>query len=114
MSPPEPSPASDAPFSEAAIEARLSPAVRRLAAPTALSPLAYDLNAGVPDRPTLPAAGLLEAARRALQDDPAGALTYGGQQGYEPLRAWIAARETREGGFAVASDQVTLTSGSAH
>lgn len=101
-------------FSDAQIEALLAPVVARLNAPTSLSPLPYDLNAGVPDRPTLPAAALLEAARRALEEDPAGALTYGGQQGWEPLRAWIAARESREGGFTVTSEQVTLTSGSAH
>lgn len=102
------------PFSAATIESLLAPIVGQLNAPTSLSPLPYDLNAGVPDRPTLPAAGLLAAATTALTEDPAGALTYGGQQGWEPLRAWIAARETREGGFAVGSDQVTLTSGSAH
>ncbi|MEX1021739.1 MAG: PLP-dependent aminotransferase family protein, partial [Dehalococcoidia bacterium] len=96
------------------IEALLAPAVGRLAAPTSLSALRYDLNAGVPDRATLPARGLMEAARRAIEEDAAGALTYGGQQGYEPLRAWIAARESREGGIEVGAGQVTLTSGSAH
>ncbi len=115
--PADESPAPDAPepaFAEPQVEALLAPAVGRLAAPTSLSPLPYDLNAGVPDRGTLPAAALLEAARHALQEDAAAALTYGGQQGYEPLRAWIAAREAAEGGFAVAPSQVTLTSGSAH
>lgn len=101
-------------FPSTAIEALLAPAVGRLAPNTSLSPLPYDLNAGVPDRATLPASGLLEAMRRALDEDAAGALTYGGQQGYEPLRAWIAARESQEGGLDVTSAQVTLTSGSAH
>ncbi|MGE3961224.1 MAG: PLP-dependent aminotransferase family protein [Dehalococcoidia bacterium] len=100
-------------FPASTIEALLAPAVGRLAPNTSLSPLPYDLNAGVPDRPTLPAAGLLEAMRRSLDADAAGALTYGGQQGYEPLRAWIADREAREGGFPVSSAQVTLTAGSA-
>lgn len=104
----------DVPFGEAAIEALIAPAVRRLVPPTSLSPLPYDLNAGVPDRATLPAAGLAKAARRALIEDPAGALTYGGQQGYEPLRAWIARRQAEETGLPVTAEWVTLTSGSAH
>lgn len=101
-------------FSPNAIEALLAPAVGRLAPNTSLSPLPYDLNAGVPDRATLPATGLLEAMRRAIESDAAAALTYGGQQGYEPLRAWIANREAQEGGIDVTSADVTLTSGSAH
>ena len=105
---------SESAFPAATIEALLAPAVGRLAPNTSLSPLPYDLNAGVPDRATLPAAGLLAAMQRALDADAAGALTYGGQQGYEPLRAWIAARESQEGGLEVTSAQVTLTSGSAH
>ncbi|MCK9486412.1 MAG: PLP-dependent aminotransferase family protein [Dehalococcoidia bacterium] len=108
---------SDDPFPEAQVEALLAPAVHRLAAPTSLSPLPYDLNAGVPDRATLPADALLEAARRALAEDAAAALTYGGQQGYEPLRAWIAGRESRDardGAAPVTAAHVTLTSGSAH
>lgn len=111
-------PTSDPAFSEPTIEALLAPAVGRLAAPTSLSPLPYDLNAGVPDRGTLPARALMEAARRAIAEDAAGALTYGGQQGYEPLRAWIAqhetARDASEGGLHVTAAHVTLTSGSAH
>ncbi len=105
---------SESAFPAATIEALLAPAVGRLAPNTSLSPLPYDLNAGVPDRATLPAAGLLDAMRRTLEADAAGALTYGGQQGYEPLRAWIAARESQEGALDVTSAQVTLTSGSAH
>ena len=104
----------DVPFTHAAIEALLAPAVGRLAPNTSLSPLPYDLNAGVPDRVSLPAAQLIEAARAAIEADPGAALTYGGQQGYEPLRAWIAAREAQEGGLEVTSAQVTITSGSAH
>ena len=113
-SPGDPGDPRDKAFPESAIEALLAPAVGRLAAPTSLSPLPYDLNAGVPDRATLPAAALIEAARHVLEDDPGAALTYGGQQGYEPLRAWIAERQAREGGFEVTAANVTLTSGSAH
>ncbi len=101
------------PWDEAAIEGLIAPFMRTLAQPTSLSALQYDLNAGVPDRASLPAAELAEAAARALRDDPAGALTYGGNQGYEPLRAWIAERHCEEG-LAAGPDAVTLCSGSAH
>ncbi len=101
------------PFSEAAIEALLAPAVRRLPPPTSLSPLPYDLNAGVPDRDTLPWRELLDAARAVLEEDAAGALTYGGQAGYEPLRAWVAERQAAETGLRVTPAHVTITAGSA-
>jgi 2-aminoadipate transaminase len=101
-------------FPDAAIEALLAPAVSRLQPPTSLSPLPYDLNAGVPDRASLPAADLAAAAAAVLAESPAEALTYGGQQGFEPLRAWIAERHAAETGLAITPGQVTLTSGSAH
>lgn len=100
-------------FSESAIEALLAPAVRRLPPPTSLSPLPYDLNAGVPDRDTLPWRELLEATRTVLEEDAAGALTYGGQAGYEPLRAWVAERQAAETGLPVTSANVAITAGSA-
>ena len=101
------------PFSKAAIEALLAPAVRSLPPPTSLSPLPYDLNAGVPDRDTLPWRELLEATRAVLEEDAAGALTYGGQAGYEPLRAWVAQQQASETGLPVTSANVTITAGSA-
>ncbi len=100
-------------FSDDAIEALLAPAIRRLPPPTSLSPLPFDLNAGVPDRATLPWRELLEATRQALEEDAAGALTYGGQAGYEPLRAWVAGRQSAETGLPVTSAHVTITAGSA-
>ena len=101
-------------WTDADIAPLLAPVVHDLSPPTSLSQLPYDLNAGVPDRETLPARELAAAATRALQADPAGALTYGGAQGYEPLRAWIAARQSKETGLPLGADHVTLTSGSAH
>ncbi len=101
-------------WSDADVEQLLTPLVRDLAPPTSLSELPYDLNAGVPDRDTLPARELAAAAARALESDPAGALTYGGAQGYEPLRAWIAARQSAETGLPLTAEHLTLTSGSAH
>ena len=100
-------------FTEAAIEALVAPAIRRLPPPTSLSPLPYDLNAGVPDRDTLPWRALSEAAVAALAEDPGSALTYGGSMGYEPLRAWIAARQSAETGLDLTSANVTITAGSA-
>ncbi|MBX7110749.1 MAG: PLP-dependent aminotransferase family protein [Dehalococcoidia bacterium] len=101
-------------WTDADIERLLAPVARELAAPTSLSPLPYDLNAGVPDRASLPWRELAEAAARALEADPGGALTYGGTLGYEPLRAWIAERNAAETGLELNSSWVTLTSGSAH
>jgi 2-aminoadipate transaminase len=96
------------------IERLLAPVTRMLSQPTALSPLPYDLNAGVPDAASLPAAELAAAAARALERDAAGALTYGGALGYAPLREWLADRLARESNLLVTADHLTLTSGSAH
>jgi 2-aminoadipate transaminase len=102
------------PFEDPAIEALVSPLLGELRPNTSLSPLAFDLNAGVPDRSSLPARELAEAAAAALAEAPAEALTYGGQQGFEPLREWIALREASRSHLVVAPEHVTLTSGSAH
>jgi 2-aminoadipate transaminase len=101
-------------WTESDLERLLAPVARELAAPTSLSPLPYDLNAGVPDRDSLPWRELAEAAARALEADPGGTLTYGGTLGYEPLRRWIAERNAAETGVQLDSSWVTLTSGSAH
>ncbi len=101
-------------WTEADFERLLAPVTRQLGAPTSLSPLPYDLNAGVPDDASLPSRELAEAAVRAIEQDPAGALTYGGALGYEPLRTWIAARYSQETGLNVTPAHLTLTSGSAH
>jgi 2-aminoadipate transaminase len=47
---------------------------------------------GVPSPDLLPVAELREAANRALDADPAGALAYGDGAGYLPLRRWIGER----------------------
>lgn len=104
----------EAEWTDADVERLLAPVARRLAAPTSLSPLPYDLNAGVPDRDSLPWAELAAAAAKALDADPGGTLTYGGALGYEPLRGWIAQRYAAETGLPLTPEWVTLTSGSAH
>lgn len=101
-------------WTDADIDRLLAPVARQLAAPTSLSPLPYDLNAGVPDRDSLPWAELAAAAAKAIEADPGGTLTYGGALGYEPLRAWIAQRYAAETGLPLTPEWVTLTSGSAH
>lgn len=102
-----------APDQDFDLDALLAPAVAILGPPTSLSPLPYDLNAGVPDRPSLPWRELADAARVALEANAGDALTYGGVAGYEPLRAWIAERQAKETGLEVTSAHITLTSGSA-
>jgi len=96
------------------LEQLLAPIVGQLPPNTSLSPLRYDLNAGVPDRASLPAAELAAATAAVLEHDAAAALTYGGQQGYEPLHAWIATRAAGASDVALGPENVTLTSGSAH
>lgn len=96
------------------LEQLLAPIVGQLPPNTSLSPLRYDLNAGVPDRDSLPADELAAATVAVLKEDAAAALTYGGQQGYEPLRTWISTRAADASGVALGPENVTLTSGSAH
>jgi len=50
------------------------------------------LARGVPSPDLLPAREIASAAQRALERDPAGALSYGAAEGYKPLRDWFAAR----------------------
>ncbi len=73
------------------------------------------LGSGIPDPTTLPREALAEAMARAvdteaLDDSP---LRYGGPEGYEPLRAVLAERYTRDRGFAVGPEHFLLTNGSA-
>ena len=113
MSDPEPAFSSPDP-SATSLAGLLAPIVSQLPKNTSLSPLRYDLNAGVPDRASLPAKQLAAAATAVLEEDPGAALTYGGQQGYEPLRAWVARTEGAKAGLEIGPEAVTLTSGSAH
>src|SRR3954469_25493993 len=61
---------------------------------------------GVPSPDLLPAADLAAAAARAMERDPAGALVYGGADGYPALREWVAERHD------VPVERVFLTNGS--
>ena len=53
---------------------------------------------GAPSADIMPAEELRAARRRALREDPAGALSYGPGSGYAPLREWIAERHGVEPG----------------
>jgi 2-aminoadipate transaminase len=71
------------------------------------------LGAGLPDPATLPRRPLVEALERALRTEDDGPLRYAGGWGYEPLRDELAARYTRDRGFAVDANWFVLTNGSA-
>src|ERR671937_1833343 len=61
---------------------------------------------GAPSLDIIAADELAECAARALRADPAGAFSYGTAVGYQPLREWIAERQS------VAVEQVVTTNGS--
>lgn len=67
---------------------------------------AISLARGVPSADLLPARELASAAGRALERDPAGALSYGAAEGYKPLREWFAGR------YGVPVERVVVTNGS--
>ncbi len=57
-------------------------------------------------------AGIGQAVNQALADEPGGALQYGATEGYEPLRARLAAFMQAKGAQGVAPDQLIVTTGS--
>jgi DNA-binding transcriptional MocR family regulator len=61
---------------------------------------------GAPSLDIIAADELAECAARALRSDPAGAFSYGTAVGYQPLREWIAERQS------AAVEQVVTTNGS--
>jgi len=64
------------------------------------------LARGAPSLDIIAVDGLREAARRALENDPQGAFSYGTSAGYPPLVEWIAERQ------GVSDEQVIATNGS--
>lgn len=71
------------------------------------------LGGGIPDPDTLPRRDLLDAMETALAVEDDSPLRYGGGMGYEPLRAALAERYTRDRGLHVEADHFMLTNGSA-
>jgi len=67
---------------------------------------------GFPDSAMFDVEGLREASQRALQEEPGGALQYGATEGYEPLRAQLAAFERSKGVADIGPQDLIVTTGS--
>ena len=67
---------------------------------------------GFPDSAMFDVDGIREAANKALADEPGGALQYGATEGYEPLRAQLAAFMQSKGVQGVAPSDLIVTTGS--
>lgn len=67
---------------------------------------------GFPDSAMFDVDGLREASARALQEEAGGALQYGATEGYEPLRAQLAAFERAKGVADLEPNQLIVTTGS--
>ena len=67
---------------------------------------------GFPDSAMFDVEGLREASQRALAEEPGGALQYGATEGYDPLRAQLAAFERSKGVADLEPHQLIVTTGS--
>ena len=67
---------------------------------------------GFPDSAMFDVEGLREASQKALAEEPGGALQYGATEGYEPLRAQLAAFERSKGVAEIEPQQLIVTTGS--
>ncbi|RYY93013.1 MAG: PLP-dependent aminotransferase family protein [Comamonadaceae bacterium] len=67
---------------------------------------------GFPDSAMFDVAGLKEAADKALDEEPGGALQYGATEGYEPLRTQLAAFMRSKGVTDLEPNQLIVTTGS--
>jgi DNA-binding transcriptional MocR family regulator len=67
---------------------------------------------GFPDAAMFDVEGIRAAVAGALADQPGNALQYGATEGYEPLRAQLAAFMQAKGVPGVAADQLIVTTGS--
>lgn len=74
-------------------------------------PIAF--TGGLPDPTFLPAAELADAAVAVLADEANAALQYGGAQGLEALREWLAQHWSPIDGTTLGPGNYTLTNGSA-
>jgi 2-aminoadipate transaminase len=68
---------------------------------------------GLPDPSFLPAGALTAAATAVLAEETNAALQYGGAQGFEILREWLAGHWSRLDGMPLTAANYTLTNGSA-
>jgi 2-aminoadipate transaminase len=67
---------------------------------------------GFPDSAMFDVQGLREASQKALQEEPGGALQYGATEGYEPLRAQLAAFMQSKGVKDIEPGGLIVTTGS--
>lgn len=67
---------------------------------------------GFPDSAMFDVEGLREASQKALAEEPGGALQYGATEGYEPLRAQLAAFMATKGVDGLAPQDLIVTTGS--
>ncbi len=75
-------------------------------------PIAF--TGGIPDPAYLPIDALITASERVLREEGSLALQYGGAQGYQGLRDWLADHWTKLDGLPLTNANYTLTNGSAH
>jgi 2-aminoadipate transaminase len=72
---------------------------------------AIQLTGGIPDPDTLPIEELIACSERVLRREGPDALRYGGHQGYQGLREWLAAHYGARDGMPLTADNFTLTNG---
>ena len=75
-------------------------------------PIAF--TGGIPDPAYLPIEQLITASERVLREEGSVALQYGGAQGYQGLRDWLADHWSKIDGLPLTNANYTLTNGSAH
>ena len=73
-------------------------------------PTPIGIHLSMPDGLCLPTNELIAAHERVLRTDGRGALEYGGNQGYEGLREWLASDYRSKELAAVAAQSIVLTS----
>ena len=71
------------------------------------------LTGGIPDPASLPIEGLIAANETVLRREGTFALQYGGPQGYEGLRQWLADDINKREGLSLTATNFVLTCGSA-
>jgi DNA-binding transcriptional MocR family regulator len=77
--------------------------------PPPVPPITF--TGGIPDPKTLPIDELVAASERVLRLAGPEALRYGGHQGVEPLRDWLAQRYAARDGLPLTAEHFTITNG---
>lgn len=77
--------------------------------PPPVPPIA--LTGGIPDPDTLPLEELIETSSAVLRREGPDALRYGGHQGYEGLREWLAGHYGARDGLDLNANNFTITNG---